>query len=112
MKGAIIGLVVGGVGGFIMGCLLMSDGNVGSLILGIVMAMLVVVVLGGVVILLAGVLTRKQTQDSHRQQQSYPPTPYIMLGGPSQPEPSFGGSSSYRQLPMLGNKQQVEYEDF
>ena len=106
MKGTIIGLSVGGVGGFITGCLMMQDGNVGSMVLGIVMALLVIVVLGAIGILLVGVLTRNmQPKQSQRQAPEYPQTPYIMLGGPSQPQQTFAEPDSYhRQLPMLDRK--------
>jgi len=112
MKGTIIGLTTGGVGGFITGCLMMQDGNVGSMVLGVVMALLVVIVLGAIGILFVGVLTRNMRPERVQRQPDYPQTPYIMLGGPSQPQPAFGEPSTYhRQLPLMDRKQ-VEYEDF
>ena len=112
MKGVIISGVTCGVVGFITGILVSVDGSVGSLVLGVVLALLVVVVLGAIVILLVGVLTRnqqpKQTQRQYQFDQPHGPM-LVMTGPPSyQQEPVY----NQRQLPLEMNRQQVDYEDY
>ena len=114
MKGVIVSGTVCGTFGFIVGVVLSVDGNVGSLVLGVVMAMVVVIVLGAIGILLVGVLTRNlQTKQSQRQNQfDQPQGPMLVMTGLPQQMAYDKPQYNQRQLSLPDSRQQVGYEDY
>ena len=113
MKGVIVSGTVCGTFGFVVGVVLSVDGNVGSVVLGVVMAMVVVVVLGAIGILLVGVLTRNlQSKQSQRQNQFDQQGPMLVMTGPPQQTGYDQPLYNQRQLSISDSRQQVGYEDY
>lgn len=114
MKGVIVSGTVCGTFGFIVGVVLSVDGNVGSVVLGVVMAMVVVIVLGAIGILLVAVIVKNlQPKQAQRQNQfDQPQGPMLVMTAPPQQMGYDQPLYNQRQLPMSDGRQQVNYEDY